>query len=133
MEPLRDTSFQMGEKGYWSWIWSLIFVAVGSLLIVINHLVKYSVRKKQDKYVVKKNDLRNSLIGLASVLVASLALIITGAVLISSNPFVAVVAYNAFNVGTMILVIGASLIIVGLGVTLPKMIEALKENGRKHA
>ena len=133
MEPLRDSSFQMGEKGYWSWIWSLIFVAVGSLLIAANHIVRHIIRKKQDKYVVKKNDLRNSLIGLAGVVVASAALIVVGAVLMTSNPFVAVVAYNSFNVGTMLLVIGASLFAAGLAVTLPTMFEAIKENGRKHA
>ena len=132
MEPLRDTSFQMGEKGYWSWIWSLIFVAVGSLLIGFNHLIRYRIRKKQGKYVVKKHDMRNGFIGLICVVVASFAIILVGGILISNNPFVAVVAYNAFNVGTMLLVIGFSLFFVGLAITLPTFAEAFAGKD-KHA
>ena len=132
MEPLRDTSFQMGEKGYWSWIWSLIFVVAGSLLIGFNHLIRYRIRKKQGKYVVKKHDMRNGFIGLICVVVASFVIILVGGILISNNPFVAVVAYNAFNIGTMLLVIGFSLFFVGLAFTLPTFAEAFAGKD-KHA
>ena len=126
MEPLRDPSFQMGEKGYWSWVWSLIFVVAGSLLIAVNHIVRYRLRKKEGKNVAKANDKKVGIIGLACSAVAALVLIIVGSILIGNNPFVAIVVYNSFNVGTMLLVIGVSLFIVGISVTAPKLAEAFK-------
>lgn len=128
MEPLRDSSFQMGEKGYWSWVWSLIFVAIGSILIAGNHLIRYRKRKNENKYVVREHDKRNSLIGLAVTVIPAFALAVIGGGLISNNPFVAAVQYNAFNVGTMLLVIGGSLFTLGMAIFLPKLIEYMTKD-----
>ncbi len=48
MEPLRDPSFNMGESGKWSSINALIFLIVGVVAIVLNHIFnlhKYVERK----------------------------------------------------------------------------------------
>lgn len=47
MEPLRDTSFNMGTDGNWSYIWGFVFVGVGILLIVGNHVIRYMLTKKK--------------------------------------------------------------------------------------
>ncbi len=126
MEPLRSTDFQMGQNGYWSWVWSMIFVFAGTLLIVINHLVRYFLRKKKGEQVVAKRN--NKLFGIVSSLIiiaVSAALIIPGALLMINNPFNAVVAYNSFNVGLIILVLGCSALL-SLGISLPILIDGIK-------
>ena len=123
MEPLRYSDFQMGTKGYWSWVWSMIFVFVGTLLIVINHIVRHILRKKNNTFSVKSYDKPLGLISTACLLVVSLVLIIVGAILMSKNPFAAVVTYNSFNVGLILLVLGVSFFIC-LAISLLITIEA---------
>ena len=38
MEPLRDQAYNMGENDQWSWIWSIVFIVLGVLAIVANHI-----------------------------------------------------------------------------------------------
>lgn len=38
MEPLRDPSYTMGMDNKWSWVWSIIFIAMGILALVANHI-----------------------------------------------------------------------------------------------
>ncbi|MGI6644532.1 MAG: prolipoprotein diacylglyceryl transferase [Bacilli bacterium] len=47
LEPLRDPSFNMGEKSKWSYIWALIFVGVSILGIVINHVWRHFASKQK--------------------------------------------------------------------------------------
>ena len=126
MEPLRSSDFQMGQDGYWSWVWSMIFVFVGTLLIVINHIVRAILKKKNNTYEVKANA---QVFGLASsfiILIIAGASIAVGAYLMSSNPFNAVVAYNSFNVGLIVLVLGCSVLLT-LGISLPIFFNALNK------
>lgn len=58
MEPLRDTSFNMGESGAWSWIWAILFVGFGLLAIIVNHIIRWILKEKNneakiDSYVAK--------------------------------------------------------------------------------
>lgn len=41
MEPLRNPRYKMGAGGDWSWIWSIIFIALGILLIGANHIYNH--------------------------------------------------------------------------------------------
>jgi len=41
MEPMRDPIDNMGDKGQWSFIWAIIFVAVSVVAIVANHIIRY--------------------------------------------------------------------------------------------
>ena len=38
LEPMRDPAFNMGTNDKWSWIWSIVFIALGVLAIIANHL-----------------------------------------------------------------------------------------------
>ena len=104
----------------------MIFVFAGTLLIVINHLVRYFLRKKKGEQVVVERN--NKLFGIVSTLIiiaVSAALIIPGTLLMINNPFNAVVAYNSFNVGLIILVLGCSALL-SLGISLPILIDGIK-------
>ena len=124
MEPLRSADYQMGQDGYWSWVWSMIFVVVGTLLIVANHLIRSILRKKKNEYSVKENDKKVAIIGSAVIVVVAIALLVTGALLMANNQFETKVAYNGFNVGLIILILGISAFLC-LGISLKKLFFAL--------
>jgi phosphatidylglycerol:prolipoprotein diacylglycerol transferase len=104
MEPLRDSSFNMGENGYWSWLWSFAFVVVGSLLILGNHLIRAKFSK--DKVAYKLESEKTNIISLSAIGGVAISLLITGIVLISSNKMELSIAYNGFNIGLIFLVSG---------------------------
>lgn len=118
MEPLRDTNFNMGDKGYWSWFWSLMFVVIGVLLIALNHIIRYRLDKQKGLYVIKNNAKRNSLIQGITVIVVGIALISTAIVLMSGSTFVQSLSFNQFNIGLIFLVLGISDLVL-LGVVYP--------------
>ena len=109
MEPLRSADYQMGEDGYWSWVWSMIFVLAGTLLIVINHLVRYLLRKKKNEQGGIVMTLRSSIIFLIIVAVLTIAFISVGSYLMASHSFAPVVTYNPFNIGLMLVIFGSSI------------------------
>lgn len=116
MEPLRDASYNMGSDGYWSWLWSLIFVAVGTLLIVVNHVVRYYKKYKNNgdfsSDFYKKNGIFGSLItGLVAI-----SFLVTGIVLMANNQGGLAIALNPFNIGVIFLVSGISIL---LGTLIP--------------
>ena len=113
MEPLRDSSFNMGENGFWSWIWSLVFVIASALAIAINHLVRYLRNPKvinQKQYII----------GSGCVAIASLALMIPGIILMANNPRSNTLVLNTFNWGLILLFLGIS-VLFGLIITLPPL------------
>ena len=130
MEPLRYADFNMGEKGYWSWIWSMIFVGAGTLLIVANHIIRNILRKKNNTFSVKPYDKKLGLISSAAIVVVSAILITLAIINMSGSKFEPVMGYNQFNVGLMLLVVGASFALC-LGISLPILFDALN-NGKQH-
>ena len=104
MEPLRDAAFNMGQDGYWSWLWSLMFVAVGTLLIAVNHIVRYVLAHKKEEEA--SFSIKSNLIAASALAPISLGLIITGSILMSSNESGLSIALNGFNIGVICLVTG---------------------------
>ena len=127
MEPLRSNAFQMGSNGYWSWVWSMIFAFVGTLLILINHTVRYFLRKKEGKPYSKAHNFVPGLVSSLIVLLVSGALLGIGAYLMISNKFEISVSYNGFNIGLILLVLGASAFL-GLGISIPTLISGIKNS-----
>ena len=125
MEPLRSPSYQMGEKGYWSWIWAMVFVVVGTLCIVVNHIVRHIIKKKQGTFKVKPSSKKVGLIGSIAILAVGGALLAVSILILTSSEFVMKPIYNSFNAGLMILVIAVS-VLLGLGISIPKFIDGLK-------
>lgn len=118
MEPLRDSAFNMGSDGYWSWLWSLIFVGVGTLLIAINHVVRYYKKFKNNGDFCSDFYKKNGIIGSAITGVISLTFIVVGIVMMALNQGGLAIALNPFNIGVIFLVVGISLI---FGTCIPLM------------
>jgi len=49
MEPMRDSTYNMGATGQWSVIWSLIYVAIGVLMVVFFHVLDFVLLRKRQK------------------------------------------------------------------------------------
>ena len=126
MEPLRDSSYNMGNDGYWSWFWSFVFVAVAALCICVNHVVRYLVAKKKKTYVLQKKSLLGGSITSGAFLVVALGLIIPGIIMMSGNEQSTTIAFNPFNIGLILLMLGIAFILM-LGTSLPYVIEGLKK------
>ena len=119
MEPLRDTDFNMGNNGYWSWIWSLAFVIGGSLAIGLNHLIRYLKNRKEVNKLPK-------IIETVAVGVVGLTLIIIGAVMMSSSSFSKELVLNKFNWGLILVALGVASL-SGLLISIPPLLVTKKE------
>lgn len=104
MEPLRDSSYNMGNDGYWSWMWSIIFVFGGFLLIALNHIIRFIIAKKQNKAIYLKDGYRNGLIALSVLLTVFVVLAAIGIYLLVSGTPSNVIGFNTFNNGVIVLV-----------------------------
>lgn len=109
MEPLRDSSYNMGVDGAWSWKLGIIFVGVGILLIVANHLIRIFIERKKNiskEVIVSK---KANIFEAAVVGAISLAAIIIGAVLFALNepPTESLIALVPHNIGLIMLIIGS--------------------------
>lgn len=111
LEPFRDPTFNMGSNGYWSWIWSLIFVFAGALAIIGNHIVRYILKKRAHNYVVLKNDNKLALVETCVFSVIGITLTIVAICLFSTNTFSGKIGYDGFNIGIMLLILGISVLI----------------------
>jgi len=125
MEPLRDAGFNMGKDGYWSWFWSLIFVAAGALAILGNHWIRYLIKQKKDEYVVSKQSFYRGLITFISFMVIAITLSVIGIVIMSTNKFSKTITLTGFNNGVILLVTGLSLLTIGF-TQLPLITEGRK-------
>lgn len=125
LEPLRDKSFNMGDKGYWSWFWSFFFILGGALLLAANHLVKYLLAKKKGTYIVLKNSFSHGLVFSSIFGGIGLILTIIGIVGMSKSTYVPTLAYNRFNNSLLSLIIGISFLTL-LATSIPSLLEGLK-------
>lgn len=123
LEPLRYGAYNMGEDGFWSWIWSVSFVAIGMLLIAGNHLVRYFIAKYKNKQINLNQ--KSNLITLITFVSVSLALLIPGIVLMSTSNIPSKLEYNPFMVGVMLLIVGVGFIFLA-SVPLTFFIESKK-------
>ena len=111
MEPLRHSSFNMGSDGYWSWFWSLIFVAAGTLLITINHVVRLVLKNKKNPEIAGDFYRKNGILGGIITSAVAVTFIVVGAVMMGLNQGGLELALNAFNVGVIFLVVGISILL----------------------
>ena len=127
MEPLRAPTYQMGQKGFWSWVWAMVFVVAGVLCIIVNHIVRNILRKKKGEFKVKASDMKVGIIGSAVILLIGCPLLsVAVSILMSSTPETRPI-YNNFNIGLMVLVIAVSIILC-LGISLMKLFDGLKKD-----
>ncbi len=125
MEPLRDSNFNMGTNGYWSWFWSFVFVLGGILCIVGNHLVRYFIARKKGTLVTLKNSLLGGIISTSAFVLTSAAFTIVGAIMMSGSIQTERIAFNDYNNGLIILMIGLSIFSL-IGISIPYIVQGLK-------
>lgn len=130
MEPLRDTAYNMGNDGYWSWIWSFVFVIGSVLLIVINHLVRFIIRTKKGTEIILKNSLRNGVIATALFFVSGAVFMLFATILMVKGTPSETIQFNDFNNGLILLVIGLSLLMLCF-CSLPYIIDGIKAKRMK--
>ena len=113
MEPMRYTAYNMGNDGYWSWMWSIIFVLAGSFFILMNHLVRFFIRRKKGQMISKVNVPVS--IGVTSVLcLGGLALLILGTVFMSTSVQSNFLGFNRYNNGFILLVTGLGTLFISI-------------------
>ena len=122
MEPLRIPDYQMGEKGFWSWSWSMVFVVVGTLLIVANHIIRFIIRKKKGEIKSSPSSMKVGIISSALIVIVGGALLASAIYLLKNNEAVLLVQYNPFNIGLMLLVVGISTLML-LGISVLKIVQ----------
>ena len=110
LEPFRYGDFKMGSHGYWSWIWAMIFVFVGSALIAFNHIYRHFKKKKNNTLVFHGDPFKKGVISASIISVISLIGIVIGAIMMSQSEFALNIVYNKFNIGLIILVCSLSLL-----------------------
>ena len=130
MEPLRDTAYNMGNNGYWSWIWSFVFVAASVLLIVVNHIVRFIIRSKKGTEITLKNSLRNGIMTMSGFFLGGALFMIFAIVLMVRGTPSETIQFNDFNNGLILLVIGLSLLMLCL-TALPYIIDGIKAKKTK--
>ena len=113
LEPLRNANYNMGEKGYWSWIFSCLFIVFGALGILGNHLIRYLIRRKKNEIKPLGNVTSKYLYSIIGVGVIADAIIVVGVALLSANkPNFDALVYDAFNLGVMLLCFGFAVLFV---------------------
>ena len=90
----------------------MIFVIVGCLLILVNHVVRYYIKKKKQTLVLNSNIEKRSLINLSWISLLTVALIVVGAVLMANGTYTGTISYSVFNVGLIVLILGVSVLFI---------------------
>ena len=119
MEPMRDTAYNMGNDGYYSWIWSIMFVLIGCALIAVNHVMKYMIRKHKSEEITFKEvnlPLTYGVSGLIAIF--GLTFVIIGSVLMGKSSQSVFLGFNDYNNGLILLTIGLSaLLLLSISIT----------------
>ena len=110
LEPLRYGAFNMGSHGYWSWIWEMVFVLVGSMLIAFNHIYRHFKKKKNNTLVFHGDPFKKGIISASIISVISLVGIIIGAIMMGQSEFSLDIVFNKFNIGLILVVCSISLL-----------------------
>ena len=118
LEPLRHPAYNMGKDGYWSWFWSLIFVLGGTIGIIVNHIIRYKLKKRNNTYIVQKNDMKLGLIETGTFGVVGIGLLVTGIILMAGNEYLGKIGFDPFNVGLMLLIVGFSVLLYAIPSTI---------------
>ena len=132
LEPFRHSKFNMGGNGYWSWIWCLLYVLVGSIAIIVNHVIRYILKKRKGTYIVQKGDVKLGLIESITFAGLGIALIVVGVCLMANAPELAEGASRKigfgdnFNVGMMLLIIGIAVFVYLVPAVL-RLVEAIRK------
>lgn len=115
MEPMRAPAYNMGNDGYYSWVWSILFVLIGTGAIILNHIIRLIIRKKTNKEVrYKEVSVLGTIISGSSVFSIGLALTILGSIFMMTSTQSPLLEFNRYNNGLIILTVGLSVILISV-------------------
>ena len=126
LEPLRHEHYNMGQDGYWSWFWSIVFVMVGTFLIFANHLVRHLIAKKKGETYFKTMNIFWSGFVTGALGAAALSMSAIGIYFMTTSEHSKMITFNGFNNGLIILVVGLSILFV-FGCALLYLIKGLRK------
>ncbi|MDD3069249.1 MAG: prolipoprotein diacylglyceryl transferase, partial [Bacilli bacterium] len=132
LEPLRDDRYIMND--FWSWFWSLAFIIVGVLGIILNHTIRNSINQKKGLLKAEKSWYKTGLINTIIFASTGVALISISLIMIfSANSRVLEVniANYQFMVGLIILSLGIGVLGL-LAISIPYTIRGHREIKRAH-
>lgn len=109
LEPLRDVTYKMGNDGFWSWIWSVCFIAIGMLLIAGNHIIRYLIKKHKKAYKLSKTP-KTYLYTLIIFVCISVAFIVSGVLLMVNSSMPDTLTVNPFMFGLILLIVAVGFI-----------------------
>ncbi|MCD8203591.1 MAG: prolipoprotein diacylglyceryl transferase [Coprobacillus sp.] len=113
MEPFRYSNFNMGSDGYWSIIWSVAFVLVGMLVILVNHVVRFILKRKKGTLRYTKDTYHKSFIGTIVFSALAVVFITTGSVLLGIYPLSeSLSGFTTSSLGMVFLSVGLSLAMI---------------------
>ena len=104
LEPLRYGDYNMGEDGFWSWIWSVCFIAIGMFLIAANHIVRHIIdvhRGVQSKI----RDRLDYIITMVIFLGIAAATLFPGIILMSQSYIPQTLTFNHFMIGLILVIV----------------------------
>ena len=127
MEPMRYTAYNMGNDGYWSWMWSIIFVLAGTFAIMANHIIRYVIRvKKNEPLIANVNKpLTFSISGVIAVI--GLTLTILGSIFMLTSEQSNFLGFNRYNNGFILLTVGLSFLLI-LVCAIIYLVQGFKKN-----
>ena len=125
MEPLRDSSYNMGTDNFYSWIWAMVFVVAGCFAIFVNHLVRYLINRKKQSF--KNQSLLGSSISSFVLLAVSIVFIVLGAIYMGGTR-TNTMMFDDFNTGLLLLILGLGVLSI-LGCSIIYLVQGL---AKKH-
>lgn len=128
LEPMRHEDFIMTDS--WSWIWGLSFILGGVLLIIGNHVVRHILAVKNNKYIVRENAVKKSIIGMSVVGLISVVGLVVGFVLIANSDMKLIVEWNVFKGGILAVVVSICILLF-ISIPAIHLVEAIKDQKKE--
>ena len=129
MEPMRHPSFNMGQGGFWSWIWCFGFIMFGCLGVFFNHLIRFLLARKNQKLYFKPDLNMPTYITFGMLTAIALGMIIPGIIMMANGTASTSMTFTPFNIGLMLLICGIGVMLFAAisGLNIYKRIYILKE------
>lgn len=123
LEPMRHADFIMNDL--WSWFWGLSFVAIGALCIIGNHFIRHLIDVKKGNYVVRENQEKKSIIGIASAVFAAAIIAVVGVLFMINSNYKLEIRLTNFNIAVLLYVIAGSVLFFA-SIPALHLVEAIK-------
>lgn len=124
LEPLRHESFIMNNLS--SFYFTLLYVLLGCLAVVLNHLIRFFIAKKKNNYFVKAYTVKESVLGILLVFATSALLAIVGTLFLINSSYKADVHMNNFDIALIFYTVATG-IFIGISIPISHLVNAKLE------